>query len=109
MAASDTIKKLRAENVELRRALLDALRALEEDGQTVAKRKAVVGTVLKSYPLAEEALVAELAEAEKAKARTRFSVSKAAIGNPSNTFSPKAQGGMPSDIAKRIAKGGRGK
>jgi hypothetical protein len=105
MTATSTIQKLRAERDELRKALLDALLALEEDGQTVTKRKSAVGTILKTYPGAEAALIEELAEREKAKATTRFSVSKAAIANDAKTFSRKSQSGTPSDIAKRIAKG----
>jgi hypothetical protein len=104
MSATSTITKLRAERDELRRALLDALLALEEDGQTVAKRRSAVGYILKTYNV-EASLVEEYAEREKAKATTRFSVSKAALANQSETFRPKTQGGLPSSIAKRASQG----
>jgi hypothetical protein len=95
MSATSTIQKLRAECADLRKALADALVHAEESG-TLRKSKAV--SILKTYPLAEAAVIEELTARDEAKNRKRFSVSKAAMASVSKAEAT-MRTGLPSGIA----------
>jgi hypothetical protein len=69
-----------------------------------SNREAVLADLLKDA-LVKRAITREVEKSRKEEPPS-FSVCKAAMSNPSHTFSPKARGGTPSAIAKRIAKGG---